>query len=141
MKNCNSCGKCCIKYSNGDLSATAHEVEYWEVFRPDIAKYVGAGENNGKIWFDPDTGKNIELCPWLTVVSGRVSDNFSGNAAEPLRVTCDIYQDRPEDCRFYPVKISEMMNDGCEMLEQKDFDNPAQAQKDLDVLMADSRPE
>lgn len=135
MKECNSCGKCCIKYSNGDLSATAHEVEYWEVFRPDIAKYVGV--DNGKIWFDPETGKNIELCPWLTVVSGRIF----GEGAEPLRVTCDIYHDRPEDCRFYPVTIAEMINDGCEMLEPKDFKNPAQAQKALDVLMADSRPE
>ncbi len=140
MKECNSCGKCCIKYSNGALSATAHEVEYWEVFRPDIAKFI----DNGKIWFDPETGKNIELCPWLTVVSGEIShgvNDDSSKAIEPLRVTCDIYHDRPEDCQIYPVTIAEMIKDGCEMLEPKDFKNPAQAQKDLDILMADSRPE
>lgn len=129
MKSCNSCGKCCIKYSNGGLSASPNEIEYWEVFRPKIASYV----NNGEIWFDPETGKNLELCPWLTVVSDE--------GAEQLRVSCDIYLDRPEDCIIYPVSIAEMIKDGCEMLEAKDLKNPQQAQKNLDVLMADSRPE
>jgi len=129
MKPCNSCGKCCIKYSNGDLSASLFEIEYWEVFRPNIAEYV----NDGKIWIDPKTGKNIELCPWLTVVSDE--------GADQLRVSCDIYHDRPDDCRIYPVTITEMIKDGCEMIEAKDINNPAQAQKDLDELMADSRPE
>jgi len=129
MKQCNSCGKCCIKYSNGALSASKYEIEYWEVFRPEIAKYV----KDGKIWVDPETGKNIELCPWLTVVSDEGADS--------LRVTCDIYLDRPEDCIIYPVTIAEMIKDGCEMLEPKDFKNPEQAQKDLNALMADSRPE
>lgn len=129
MKECNSCGKCCIKYSNGGLSATQFEIEYWEVFRPDVAKYV----DDGKIWIDPSTGKNIELCPWLTVISDE--------GADQLRVSCDIYHDRPDDCKIYPVTIAEMIKDGCEMLEGKDFKNPTQAQKTLDILMADSRPE
>ncbi len=129
MKYCNSCGKCCVKYGGNDLSASQHEIEYWEVFRPDIAKYV----NNGKIWVDPKTGKNPELCPWLTVVS----DDELGHH----RVSCDIYLDRPDDCIIYPVSIAEMIKDGCEMLEAKDFKNPQQAQKDLDVLMVGSRPE
>ena len=129
MKQCNSCGKCCIKYSNGGLSASKNEIEYWEVFRPDIAEYV----SNGEIWFDPETGKNLELCPWLTVVSEEGASQF--------RVSCDIYLDRPDDCMIYPVTIAEMIKDGCEMLEPKDINHPEQAQKDLDELMADSRPE
>ncbi len=129
MKDCNSCGKCCIKYSNGGLSATEHEIDYWEVFRPKIARYV----QKGKIWVDPETRKNIELCPWLTVISA--SDS------EQLKVSCDIYHDRPDDCRIYPVTIAEMINDGCEMIEKKDLSNPKQALKALDILMIDSRPE
>ena len=129
MKPCNSCGKCCIKYSNGGLSATKVETEYWEIFRPEIANYV----KNGKIWVDPKTGKNIELCPWLTVVSDET--------ANQLKVTCDFYHDRPDDCMIYPVSIAEMIKDGCEMLKPNDIKNPRKAQKDLDVLMADSRPE
>lgn len=133
MKPCNSCGKCCIKYSNGDLSATPFEIEYWEIFRPNIAEYV----DDGKIWIDPKTGKNIALCPWLTVVSGNISDK----GGDQLRVSCDIYHDRPDDCRIYPVTITEMIKDGCEMIESKDIKDPVKAQKALDILMADSRPE
>ena len=119
MKQCNSCGKCCVKYSNGMLSASVHEIEYWEVFRPDIAKYV----NDGKIWCDPKTGKNIELCPWLTIVSDE--------GVSQQRMSCDIYLDRPDDCIIYPVSIAEMVNDGCEMLEAKDIKHPLKAQKRL----------
>ncbi len=124
MKACNSCGKCCTKYSNGGLSASADEIEYWEVFRPDIARYV----SDGKIWREPETGKEITLCPFLR----KQSETF---------FTCDIYHDRPEDCRFYPVTIAEMIKDECEMIEAKDLANPDSAQKALDFLMADSRPE
>jgi len=102
MKACNSCGKCCTKYSNGRLSASADKIEYWEVFTPKIAEYV----HDGKIWMEPDTGKPITLCPFLREQPNKV-------------YTCDIYHDRPEDCRFYPVTITEMINDDCEMLEAK----------------------
>ncbi|MFT5259397.1 MAG: hypothetical protein ACI9J2_001879 [Saprospiraceae bacterium] len=53
MKACNSCGKCCIKYSNGDLSASDQDLESWESLRPEIYRYV----RDGKIWMDPATGK------------------------------------------------------------------------------------
>lgn len=124
MKDCNQCGKCCIKYSNGGLSASASEIELWDVFRPKIRAYV----RDGKIWMDPKSGEQLELCPWLRKASNQ--DLY----------TCDIYYDRPEDCRSYPASITEMIGDECEMLEVKDIANPKQAQKDLDKLMADSRP-
>ena len=123
MKTCNSCGKCCTKYSNGRLSASDDEIEYWEVFRPDIARYV----RDGKIWMHPETGEEISLCPFLR----KQSETF---------YTCDIYHDRSEDCRFYPVTIAEMIKDECEMLEKKDFANPDLAQQALDEIMVDSRP-
>ena len=123
MKKCNSCGKCCIKYSNGGLSASEIELEYWEVFRPDISRYV----RDGNIWKNPDSGEQIERCPWLQ------------KEANSKMLICTIYHDRPDDCRFYPVTISEMIKDECEMLETKDFENPKQAQKNLDKLMIDSR--
>jgi len=53
---------------------------------------------------------------------------------------CRIYYDRPDDCRYYPVDIEQMLRDGCEMLEARDLAKPKQAQRTLDVLMADSRP-
>ena len=128
MKNCTQCGKCCIKYSNGDLGATEKEIELWDVFRPDIYQYV----RNGKIWLDPVTGKQIERCPWLREAPSK--------EAGQVIYTCDIYYDRPEECKHYPVTIEQMINDDCEMLEPQDLAKPKHAQKTLDKLMFDSRP-
>ena len=124
MKECNQCGKCCVNYSNGGLSATADEVEYWEIFRPHISNFV----SGGKIWIDPDTGKQLKRCPWLKKLSGEE------------KYICDIYFDRPDDCKHYPVTIEQMIKDECEMLEPKDLADPTQGQSDLDQLMIDCRP-
>ena len=124
MKDCNQCGKCCVKYSNGGLSVSESEIELWELFKPDIYQYV----SNGKIWVDPKTGEQIERCPWLRKESNQE------------KYTCDIYYDRPDDCKFYPVTIEQMVKDECEMLEKRDLDKPKQAQVALDKLMLDSRP-
>ena len=53
--------------------------------------------------------------------------------------TCDIYFNRPDDCKFYPSTLDEMVMDECEMIEKKDLTNPKQAQKELDIIMGDSR--
>lgn len=124
MKDCNQCGKCCIHYSDGGLSASASDLEHWETDRPDISEYV----SGGKIWISPVTGKQMLRCPWLRKISGQEM------------YICRIYYDRPDDCRYYPVDIEQMLRDGCEMLEARDLAKPKQAQRTLDVLMADSRP-
>jgi len=129
MKECNQCGKCCLAYSDGGLSATAAEIEGWELFNPAIAEYVA----DGKIWMDPVTGAQLTRCPWLEVLAG---DSVSG----PAKYGCRIYHDRPQDCRHYPVLIADMIRDGCEMIEIGDIDSPDEAQLALDKLMADSRP-
>lgn len=130
MKPCNQCGKCCIAYSDGGLSATPAEVEWWEVFRPEIAHYV----NQGDIWCDPDTGAQLTRCPWL--VEGLVEESTS---AKP-KYGCSIYHDRPDDCRHYPIDLAQMRKDDCEMLEARDLLHPKRAQQRLDDLLADSRP-
>ena len=124
MKECNQCGKCCTKYSNGGLSASESEIKFWDVFRPEIYDYV----SDGKIWMNPKTGKQLELCPWLR------------KQPDQNIYTCDIYYDRPDDCKHYPVTIEQMIEDECEMIEERDLGNSKYAQKKLDKLMADSRP-
>ena len=124
MKECNQCGKCCVNYSDGGLSVTADEVEYWEIFRPHISNFV----RDGKIWIDPDTGKQLKRCPWLKQLTGEE------------KYICDIYFDRPDDCKHYPVTIEQMVKDECEMLEPRDLADPTQGQSDLDLLMIDCRP-
>lgn len=82
----------------------------------------------GKIWISPTTGKQMLRCPWLRKLPGQ--DKYG----------CRIYLDRPDECKHYPTTVSEMIRDGCEMLEPRDLKNPAAAQKTLDTLMSDSRP-
>lgn len=125
MKPCNQCGKCCINYSNGGLSATADEIEYWEVFRPKIASYV----NSGNIWMDPSSGAQLEICPWLR--------RTEGLAEGKEFYSCDIYEDRPDDCRAYPVDLGQMLNDECEMLEEDDIANHKLANSRLKLIMSD----
>ena len=124
MKKCNSCGKCCETAGNGGLSATPEEIDWWETHRPDIAAYV----QDGKIWIDPATGEYFADCPWLR------------RSPETRKKTCDIYDDRPEDCQHYPVDIAQMIGDECEMLEPRDLTDHKKAQRKLDDLMSDSRP-
>lgn len=126
MKECNSCGKCCIKYSNGALSASKQEIELWEVFTPAIAEYV----HQGKIWADPKSGKLLELCPFLR--------QEANDEASQGKYSCDIYFDRPDDCKYYPSNVQEMILDECEMIEAKDLKDLKKAQAKLDIIMTDS---
>ena len=124
MKDCNQCGKCCIRYGGGSLTATTSEIDWWEDHRPDVYAYV----RDGNIWVSPVTGKQMSRCPWLRKLP------------KQEKYICRIYDVRPEDCKQYPVNIDEMVRDECEMLERRDLVNPRKAQRDLDLLMADSRP-
>jgi len=124
VKDCNQCGKCCTRYGGGGLSATASEIEWWEIYRPEIFSYVSDGE----IWVSPVTGKQMDRCPWLRKLPNQ------------NKYICRIYNDRPDDCKHYPINITQMVRDECEMLERRDLARPKQAQKALDFLMADSRP-
>jgi len=128
MKDCNQCGKCCIKYGGGDLSATEQELDLWEIFNPEIFKFV----KNNQIWFSPETGEKLERCPFLEIAPKKRS-------LDPNLYTCSIYLNRPEDCRHYPSLIAEMIRDECEMIEVIDIEKPKQAQVTLDSLMAGSR--
>ena len=49
--------------------------------------------------------------------------------------TCDIYFDRPEDCRDYPSLVTEMIDHGCEMIEAIDLQDLTKAQERLNQLM------
>ena len=129
MKDCNQCGKCCIKYGGGDLAATQDEIDLWEIFNPEIFDYV----KNNEIWFDPKTGVRLERCPFLDIAPKK-------SPTAPNMYTCSIYLDRPEDCRHYPSLIPEMIRDECEMIEVVDLENPKKAQVILDKIMEDSRP-
>ena len=129
MKDCNQCGKCCIKYGGGDLSATKEEIDLWEIFNPEIFGFVKGDD----IWFDPNSGVKLKRCPFLEIAP-------KADTNVPNKYTCSIYLNRPEDCRHYPSLISEMIRDECEMIEAIDLAKPKRAQIRLDSLMKGSRP-
>ncbi|MDA9556668.1 YkgJ family cysteine cluster protein [Vibrio sp.] len=129
MKECNQCGKCCIKYGGEDLDVTQEEINLWELFNPDIFEYV----KNDQVWFDPSTGNKLTQCPFLDIEPKQSKE-------EKSRYFCTIYADRPEDCRHYPSLINEMVKDECEMIEITDLTNTTKAQQHLDRLMKGSRP-
>ena len=126
MKDCNQCGKCCIKYGDGALSATADEIDLWKLFEPHIYQYV----KDHEIWFCPETGVQLSRCPFLEIESSQGKEKY----------TCSIYLSRPEDCRHYPTNIAEMVRDECEMIDVKDLEDFKKAQSKLDDLMEGSRP-
>lgn len=121
MKACNQCGKCCLKYGAEDLAATPDEIDLWEIFNPEIFRFV----KNQKIWFDPVTGEKLTRCPFLR-------QSPQKNSTAPVLYSCDIYMNRPEDCRIYPSLISEMIRDECEMIESTDLRDLPKAQRALD---------
>lgn len=132
MRDCNQCGKCCIKYGGADLAATKEDIDSWETYHPHIYKYVQSGE----IWFDPETGTRLEQCPFLEV-DNKAETNKLDNG--PSKYTCSIYLHRPEDCRLYPSLISEMIRDDCEMIDASDLLDTKKAQSKLNEIMTDSR--
>ncbi len=113
LKDCNQCGKCCIKYGDGGIEASDEDIEMWQIFRPHIYEYV----HHNKIWFDPQTGEQLTQCPFLEKVPNQT-------ASTQVKYTCGIYADRPEDCRDYPSNIAEMIRDECEMIETSDLTHP-----------------
>jgi Fe-S-cluster containining protein len=128
MKDCNQCGKCCIKYGDGDIATNKEEIEQWELYNPDIFAFV----KNNEIWFNPESGEQLKRCPFLELIP-KIAP------LSPDKYTCSIYLNRPEDCRHYPSLIDEMVRDECEMIELIDLKNPKRAQNNLDILMKDSR--
>ncbi len=101
------------------MSASAEEIVWWQQARPHIAEFV----RDGLIWVDPSSGEVLKRCPWL-------HNDPSQNSV----YTCEIYHDRPEECRQYPTALSEMARDECEMLEASDLRNPETALRRLHIL-------
>ena len=124
MKPCNACGKCCEMAGDGGLSASADDINRWEIHRPDLLPYV----EGSRIWIDPESGQYFSRCPWLR----------QSPASE--KTYCDIYEDRPDDCRYFPVDVAQMIAVDCEMIERRDLLDLKRAQRELDDIMMDSRP-
>jgi len=106
MLPCNQCGKCCEIYQggrNGGIYADSSDIERWANTRPDILQYVG---EDYLLFTDPKTKQPLPECPFYKGETKKV---------------CAIYEDRPNDCRVYPVNPRQAWEDGCEMIEAVDI--------------------
>jgi len=112
MRACTHCGKCCLKYK-GDKwlgSATEADMLLWLIRAPEVLDYLGG--NHYDLWVSPETGKELQRCPWLDKLPSQ----------EKYR--CRIHDVRPEVCRDYPIDFDQMIDLDCEMLEAGDLDKP-----------------
>jgi len=120
---CQRCGKCCLEFGSG-LSVSAEEIERWRKDgRWDLFQYVDIFECKvcpqcnrtaplkkrycdachkrlkrvilgGDLWFDPETGEELNKCPFLRKIRNR--DKYK----------CLIHDAKPERCRDFPRWIA-----------------------------------
>jgi Fe-S-cluster containining protein len=84
---CGCCGDCCRAFG-GHLNASRADQERWRSEgREDLLCRVN---RLGWIWYDPETGKPEEICPFLV-------------QSDPETAVCGIHETKPAMCRDYPT--------------------------------------
>lgn len=106
--NCSGCGHCCLQLIdayNGCVSDT--DLLRWrELGRNDLLMWVktldlGPGNQLHLAWVDPQTGDDVERCPWLLDRLDR-KGHF-----------CAINDIKPDHCRAYPEHRKHADATGC----------------------------
>ena len=110
---CNTCGKCCKKYT-GNLSATVGDMKRWaDQSRNDILDRTLPLVDELSIWLAPSSrddqliadlwftpkGNEHNACPWWNKHTG-----------------CRIHETKPKMCADYPVSLQQALDDECEGL-------------------------
>jgi len=110
---CRQCGYCCKNLKAHYLAVPEADVRRWkELGRDDILKWIVKIEVRGEvldydIWRDPNTGEDIDGCPWLN------------RDAESGRYFCAIHDVKPSVCREYPDSMERAFEDGCKAYERE----------------------
>ncbi|KIH76784.1 hypothetical protein SAMN05660860_00824 [Geoalkalibacter ferrihydriticus] len=109
--NCCCCGHCCLNLVdayNGCVSDD--DVERWQKLgRHDLMAWIntldlGPGNKLHLAWIDPESGDDVERCPWLLDRLDR---------AESKGYLCGIDEIKPDHCRSYPTDQSHATATGC----------------------------
>ena len=105
---CKQCGKCCRNLLDAYVtSVDEDDINIWErKGRTDILErivIIPLGEDLAiyDIWFDPDTGEELDQCPWLEKIPG--TDKY----------ICLIHDVKPRHCREYPTSRQHAKGTGC----------------------------
>ena len=108
---CRRCGHCCLNLNAFATCASEEDVERWaREGRDDILEWVvpvalGDVVVAYDVWLDPETGEDVDRCPWLQKLPD--ADQYS----------CRIQDTKPELCRDYPVSREHAERTGCPGIE------------------------
>lgn len=106
--SCRRCGHCCLNLVDayrGCVSDT--DLERWRKGgRRDILARIdsldlGRGNILHTAWVDPETGEDVERCPWLSELP------------QGAGYFCSIETIKPEHCRNYPEHRKHAEGTGC----------------------------
>jgi len=117
---CCCCGHCCLNLPdayNGCVSDA--DLERWRrMGRSDLLARVktldlGPGNPLHIAWLDPDTGEDVERCPWLL------------DRIDRRGYLCGIDNIKPDHCRNYPEHRQHAESTGCSGYQgNRPIDNP-----------------
>lgn len=121
--SCRRCGHCCRNLVDAYRGCVSDaDLSLWrEAGRDDLLARVetldlGHGNLLHLAWLDPQTGEEVERCPWL--VEAVAGGGF----------VCSINEVKPEHCRNYPEHRKHARDSGC-----PGFDPPAARANDKDA--------
>lgn len=106
--NCRGCGHCCLNLVdafNGCVSDA--DLERWQrLGRTDLLARVktlvlGPGNLLHTAWLDPESGEDVERCPWLL------------DRIDRTGYLCCIDDIKPDHCRAYPENVKHAETTGC----------------------------
>ena len=105
---CVQCGQCCLDLLDAFCtSVDIEDIRRWKrEDRWDILEWVDIFDFDGEeafgdLWFSPNTGEEVNRCPWLRKL--------------PLKDTykCRIHETKPAHCRNYPKSKKHALTTGC----------------------------
>ncbi|HEX9777125.1 MAG TPA: YkgJ family cysteine cluster protein [Geopsychrobacteraceae bacterium] len=106
--NCTLCGHCCLHLVDAYQGCVSDaDLQRWQAAgREDLLAWVETldlGHDNllHMVWVHPETGDNVERCPWLL-------DMLGGQGH-----LCGIDAVKPDYCRAYPEHRRHAQDTGC----------------------------
>lgn len=106
--SCRCCGHCCLNLVDAYQGCVSDaDLQRWrQQGRDDLLAWVvtldlGPGNQLHTAWVDPDTGDDVERCPWLL-------DRIDGSGH-----LCGIDATKPDHCRNYPEHRQHAAATGC----------------------------
>lgn len=106
--DCRCCGHCCLHLVDAYRGVVSDaDLQRWqEQGRDDLIAWVvtldlGPGNRLHTAWVDPDTGDDVDRCPWLL-------DKIDGGGH-----LCGIDAVKPDHCHNYPEHPQHAATTGC----------------------------